>query len=184
LKEVLCEADSKHIIIFAAAGNDGRNLDIPFPASLDIVFCVGATDGHGNRKSFSPPQKGVEKYSTLGEAVSAASNPDESCKCNPCCYSSERRDGTSTATPIAAGIAALFIDYTRSLNDPTYYAGNRESMRKLLLKMSEGSGGSSYRYLTPWRLGNLSQRAEFCESIKDIIKSPPGHISFSDATER
>jgi hypothetical protein len=64
-------------------------------------------------------------------------------------YATERKDGTSSATPIAAGIAALFIEYSHrnGLGD----AGSHESMLKLFSAMSAESG-DTYRLLRPWTL--------------------------------
>jgi hypothetical protein len=79
------------VLIFASASNTGANFPI----------------------TFSPPIKGDEKYSAPGEAILGAcpKSPFNRPGYDPKTQTI-RRYGTSTSTPIAAGIAALFIDYT------------------------------------------------------------------------
>ena len=166
ITNILNYAVSHGILVFASAGNDGENTPIPFPARLNNVFCIGATDGLGKPKNFSPSAKGIEIYSTLGEAVSAASDPEN---CSLDCFSSQRRDGTSVACPIAAGIAALFLDYTRRFGDSLYDAGNWTTMRKLFLGMS---GGKEYGYLTPWQLVSPLEPQTFANKIQETIRNP------------
>src|SRR5271155_4301030 len=111
LIEALNEARGQGITILASASNEGANDTISFPARLPSVICIGSADGKGRRSSFSPPFVGEEKYSALGEGVLGATPiriGDEAGTEGYC-----RRTGTSTAVAIAAGIAALLIDYTR-----------------------------------------------------------------------
>jgi subtilisin family serine protease len=173
IKKALKLANSKGIIALAAAGNEGLNRNISFPASMDGVFCIGATDGLGNRRKFSAWDPDVEMYATLGEAVSGARDTHKPCACLKPCLSHQRKDGTSAATPVAAGIAALFIEYSRSFDDNGYEAGSPENMRKLFLEMSkDASPGSMYRYLTPWRISPTDDRPKFREAVQRIIKNP------------
>ena len=78
-----------------------------------MVLCIGAADGMGNRSDFTSYKSGVEKYTALGVAVNGAKVPFYEDKK----LLEVRRSGSSTATPIAAGIAALLIDYTRQRLD-------------------------------------------------------------------
>jgi hypothetical protein len=70
---------------------------------------------------------------------------NSSCDC-----ATKRFDGTSTATPIAAGIAALFIEYIRRLPNQVKDKNRHESMLKLFFKMSKEYPGETYCFLTPW----------------------------------
>jgi subtilisin family serine protease len=134
--------------VFASASNVGANDRITFPAIIDGVFCIGSADSYGNRSAFSPPFKGVEKYSALGEAVSAAC-PGSQSQLPGYKESNKtiRRDGTSTATPIAAGIAALLIAFTQKFFDKGKGADIYENMRKIFIAMSEATTEKDYRYL-------------------------------------
>jgi subtilisin family serine protease len=165
----LNRAIENNILIFASASNDGANFDITFPARLRGVFCIGSADGKGHPSSFNPPKEGPEKYSALGEAVLGACPKNLSDQPG---YDPEtqtiRRDGTSTATAIAAGIAALFIDYTgERRRDST-----DENIRKLFARMSKMTVKKDYRYLAPW---SLFQGKDPYNEIKTIMENPLGN---------
>lgn len=169
LAQAIEAAYERGIIVVASPSNDGRNKDIvDFPARMDKVFCIGAADGKGNTSIFNPPTEGVEKYSTLGEqvlgAVKGASEEIHN--------TMARRDGASTATAIAAGLIALFLEYIRQFSDRIKGPDNFNQMRKILLAMSSRSAGEPYRYLNPWTL--LRANHNLKETIKDILQKPPG----------
>lgn len=162
-------AYERGVIIVASASNDGRNKDVvDFPARMVNVFCIGAADGKGTPSKFNPPSKGVEKYSTLGEGVLGAFTGISEDRHS----TASIRHGSSTATPIAAGLIALFLEYIRQFTDPVKGPDNFHQVRKLLLAMSSASAGESYRYLNPWAL--LRATPDFRGTIKDIIRKPPG----------
>jgi subtilase family serine protease len=160
------------ILVFASASNHGANYPITFPARLQGIFCIGSAEGLGAQSSFNPPFEGVEKYSVLGEAVSGACPKSLS---NRPGYDSTtqtiRRSGTSTATPIAAGIAALFIDYSWQLMDGNA-ACTYENVRKLFTSMSPATVGKDYRYLSPWSLFEVGQDSQNRNKITNIISKP------------
>jgi hypothetical protein len=167
--DALRRAKSMGVIVLASASNQGANHPITFPARLkNIVFCVGAADGKGNPSAFNPPFIGEEKYSALGEAVLGAVPGNQ--------Y--RRKDGTSTATPIAAGIAAVLIDFTRQFIDMPKGPEIYETMRKLFIKMSEATVEQPCRYLAPWYLINPGEGSR--KIIKSICEKPAGmYISFT-----
>src|SRR5436309_387379 len=71
IERALIKAHKANILFTASASNEGANGPITFPANLPIVICIGAADGKGTRSEFTSYKSGVEKYSTLGVAVSA-----------------------------------------------------------------------------------------------------------------
>ena len=160
------------ILIFASASNTGANYPITFPARLQGIFCIGSADGLGAPSTFNPPFEGEEKYSTLGEAVQGACLEHLS---NQPGYDTEtrtiRRNGTSTATSIAVGIAALFIDYTWQFMDGKA-AWTYENIRKLFTHVSKATFGKDYRYITPWSL--FEDGRDFETDIKNILERPLG----------
>jgi hypothetical protein len=175
----LNEAHRKGVVIFASASNNGLNEPISFPARMDNIFCIGATDGLGNRSPFTTPQREIEMFATLGEQVTAALDLD-ACRKD---HSSKREDGTSVATPIAAGIASLLLDLLRQaalIGPGSKPQSNRDIIRKLFLAMSKLSMDTSYRYLAPWSLiqSHISSREArkdlFVKEIERVLRNPPG----------
>ena len=161
LADVFQTAKKKGIIILASASNEGANRPITFPARLkNTVFCIGAADGKGYASPFNPPFLGEEKYSALGEAVIGASPGNKYV----------RKDGTSTATPIAAGIVAILVDFTRQFMDVAKGSENYERIRRLFIKMSEATVEQPYRYLAPQSFFGAGKNSR--EIIKLICETP------------
>lgn len=58
IEETIKTPESKKIVMFAAASNTGGNGEIAsWPARMDQVMCIYATDGLGNRCDFTPNGK-------------------------------------------------------------------------------------------------------------------------------
>jgi len=164
IRSALTRAVENDVIVLASASNNGLNDPIPFPANIGPpVFCIGSADSTGRRSNYSPVAKGVEKFSVVGEGVVGASISNRG---------TARINGTSTATPVAAGIASLLIAYTRQF-DPSNDAAHYDRMRKLFLAMSRDSKGRSYRFLAPWSLFELEDESQRRALFKSIISGPP-----------
>jgi hypothetical protein len=161
IESVIEEAYQQGIIMIASASNNGKNKRISFPARLQNVFCIGASDCFGhpakfNPNAFNPFDIHVEKFSVLGTEVEGADwhecRPDQQ---PPETHNTlRRRSGTSTATAIATGISALSHEYILQLEDPVRGPENTERLRALFYAMSLGDVGQPYRYLAPWEVIN------------------------------
>src|SRR4051812_7720658 len=82
-------------LFFAAARNDGANMNMAWPARADEVFGINSTDGNGLPSSFNPSCNEYSRiFHALGEAVPVWGPRAGS---RPAKYLS----GTSCATPIA-----------------------------------------------------------------------------------
>lgn len=100
----------KQILFFAAAANDGGNREEMFPANNTFVLSIRGSDSKGWAQSFNPPPDYNAKtcFMTLGLNVPGASLTKSEDEGADVC-----RSGTSVATPIAAGIAAMLLGYAR-----------------------------------------------------------------------
>jgi len=178
-------------VIIAAAGNQGgNNHGIAFPANLDRVIGIKATDSYGNNSTFNTWGPGT--FQTLGENVLSMWR---SYKEKGNVILQQRSSGTSVATPIAAGIAALVLEFTRQpedRNDGTGYLklcrerinndGRTEAMKRIFYGMSKskGKGAREYRYIVPWNVlragrsnkANHSDRLMAAMELWNFLENP------------
>jgi type VII secretion-associated serine protease mycosin len=89
-------AIGQDIVVVAAAGNYSKAALIGYPAAIDGVLVVGATDRNGKHASFSVVDKKVD-ICAPGKDITTAEPKNR--------YADV--DGTSVASPIVAGAAAL-----------------------------------------------------------------------------
>ncbi|KAK3942414.1 peptidase S8/S53 domain-containing protein [Diplogelasinospora grovesii] len=160
--EAILEARAKNVLVFAAAGNEGGNQGVFWPAKLPDVIRINAADCNGNAASFSPTDGAQRRICTLGEAVPSC-EPDTNNN-----NETVHRSGTSFATPIAAAIAAIvlgFIDGADSLDLPEDFKGSegfkglkrrlrtRSGMESVLCKTCVLQGEekrAGFSYIAPW----------------------------------
>ncbi|KAF7552213.1 hypothetical protein G7Z17_g4462 [Cylindrodendrum hubeiense] len=109
ISKALHKTDQR-ILFFAAAANDGGNRAEMFPASSGQVLSIRGSDEFGWPQRFNPPPDYNAKtcFMTLGVDVPGASLSTSEDQGADVCQS-----GTSVATPIAAGIAAMLLGYAR-----------------------------------------------------------------------
>ena len=137
------------IVVLAPAISQSNGGSILFPANLPGVFCIGSANGMGDPSYFNPGIVGKEMYSALGEGVLGTSVKHQSYSHDTSLYVC--KDGTSIATIVAAGIAAILSDYVKNNFDGVKCV-NYELMRKMFMKLSEATLDQPYRYLAPWRV--------------------------------
>jgi len=168
---------------------------------MDKVLCIGAANGKGRLADSTPVRGKHLKFSTPGVAVNGATITERTQKHhviqvsdigdaiypskkaeNPTYHKTmTRADGSSTATPIAAGIAALFLEYIRQFS--TLDSLKRgEYVEKLFVKMSGTPiGNDEYQFLAPWRLldGRIKMDAnQRWAVIEEILNSAVGRNPF------
>lgn len=133
----LNRAHSANILVLAASSNGGRSTKTLFsyPAREESVMAIGAARGNYKTDAvFSPPAVWYKpNFLVLGEAV-----PLYDSKGNPV-PSIKRLSGTSFATPIAAGIAALVL---QAIWHPQRYGASPRSCPRLesILRSAAGMG--------------------------------------------
>lgn len=129
-QNIINEAYSEGVAIFAAAGNDSRQ-DADYPACYNHVISVAATDRNNERASFSNYNKMVD-LSAPGVGIWSTSNKNSSG------YVS--MDGTSMACPVAAGEAAVILSGNNDIYNMT--GGQRVDTLEKLMKSNAIKAGS------------------------------------------
>ena len=143
------EAINNETLVFAAASNNGTQRDMTFPAWLEGVVCVNSANSNGVPSDFNPEMKGANNFSILGENVKSAWITEGNKK------PYKRMSGTSVATPIAAGVAAVVLEYALQ-NEPNSFIKDLEflkyynGMTEVFDAMSREKYG--YRNVVPWKI--------------------------------
>jgi subtilisin family serine protease len=166
LRAVIDRAKTKNVLIFAATSNEGIRRGIAYPARADEVIAIDAADVYGSPSKFNPPQgEKTQRFMVLGEAVRSAWPTSLNDDWNEEGW--KRMSGTSFATPIAAAIAGLILEFSRQRplcfdkkveNHLKSVAGMREVFSKLFsLKTADSS---HFKYLDPFQLFHCISREE------------------------
>lgn len=104
LQKAIEYADSKNVILVAAAGNEGPGPQtVGYPARYPQVLSVAAID----------PNRKVAKFSSRGPEVDIAAPGVDILSCYPP-KNYAKLSGTSMATPFVAGVVALLLAYNKS----------------------------------------------------------------------
>jgi hypothetical protein len=118
IENAYADTRANGMVHFASAGNDGSGT-ISYPSSISSVNSVGAANRFGQRSSFSQYGPGL-KYLAPGEQIYTT---DRTGSAGGVPGDYELVDGTSFASPYAAGIAALILS-----QNPSYTADQVESV--------------------------------------------------------
>lgn len=121
--------NTDHLFIVVAAGNDNHDASENSPASADVVV-VGATTAQDLRASFSNFGQPVKLFAP-GDTITSL------CTKNRLCVMS----GTSMATPIVAGIAAVEWAKQSHLTprELWQFMGNKRAVRNVLRNIPHGT---------------------------------------------
>lgn len=166
IRDAVEKAQNEGVIIFAASSNDGaiEGQEAAFPARMvGKVIKISSADGRGAASKFNPPPStSNDNFSILGEAVKSAwpKALNETCE--------KRGTGTSVATPIAAGTAALVLEFARQLSGPDELTPISKSeilwryygMRAVFALMSRDSSKDGFNWIRPWALFSNEQTTE------------------------
>lgn len=129
VQKVVDEAYEKGIALFVSAGNDGGSV-MCYPAACKHVICVAAIDNNNQRASFSNYGSWVD-LSAPGVNIWSTANKNDGF---------EMMSGTSQASPVAAGEAAVIL--SSGLLDDKSGSAKVDALESLMKKntVSAGSG--------------------------------------------
>lgn len=148
---------SRPILVFAAASNNGSRRDVTFPAWMRGVICVNSANADGKPSTFNPDFDAARAFTILGENVRSTWTTYKKEESTSEQVTHKVMSGTSVATPIAAGVAALILEYTIQndpeswildcLDDLKQYDGIATVFDTMAKKSLEG-----YKNIVPWNL--------------------------------
>jgi subtilisin family serine protease len=178
LRTALRKCSENDVLVFAATSNDDLESEsgMAYPARDDRVIAIDAASARGEWLPFNPSRDNefkTHRFTALGQGIKTdfptQLDSQEGWK---------RMDGTSAATPVAAGIAALVLEFARQ--PPLGYAPKvaellkrPEAMREVLAGViaARHSKNGEYRHLVPTRLFKV----EWEEEDTDDWYSSKGH---------
>ena len=167
ISDAMLFAHSKKVIMFAAASNEGRSRPgdgMPWPASALEVISVHSGVGRPSYETRTPCSAlhGPAVW-TLGEAVES-DWPLALSKARK-----QRKSGASIATPIAAAIAAVIIDYIKSMGflEKPYNTELRSlnGIYKVLKHITDDQG-----WLQPWGLFGQDDDDYIAKTIRKKLR--------------
>lgn len=152
--EQINEARQKHILVFAAASNDGRlkpDYGV-YPAWEPTVFCINASSGSGKKWDRNPLHSDDKvNLMFLGQEVCILDSKNK-----PEFPNEERLTGTSFAAPIAAATAALVLDLVRwqvsNIPKVERCLKTYEGMSAVFQAMSGKPTKDGYYHVMPWNM--------------------------------
>jgi thermitase len=142
-------AQGKGALVIAAAGNDGIN-KVNYPAAYPKVIAVGATDQNDSKASFS--NSGVDL-----DIVAPGVSLTNASALGITAYQSS--SGTSVATPLVSGLAALLLSRNPAMTAQDSYDAIVNSADKV-----SGMSGNTWTVGYGW--GRLNARAAL-EQFRD-----------------
>ncbi|HEX5175583.1 MAG TPA: S8 family peptidase [Chthoniobacteraceae bacterium] len=154
-------AASKGKFIIAAAGNDGRDQSVNYPARWRDTIAVAAVDENGR----------LSKFSSRGEEVDIAA-PGENILSTWLRGGYARLSGTSMATPFVAGVVALALAAHRQVERITTPLRTVRELREHLARTATDAGPSGKDPGYGWGLINPDALLAFDADDSDRLVSP------------
>ena len=162
LEQAIKYADSKGVLIIAAAGNDKQ---IQYPAAYDEVIAVGSVSKDGDISKNSADDERVE-LAAPGEAVKSACFLDGTLQVS----------GTSVAAPHVTGVAAVLWAKDKSKSKEFI----RDLLKETSKKLEDGSGLIDLQYAQN-KYDEFSKNYQEGIDNSDIIEKNPEKVeNFSE----
>jgi hypothetical protein len=182
IRRALLKAHATDVLIFAATGNNGNGNAIAFPACLDEVISVASTDGNHQLSNFVPDLRVGKRLCAIGEAIEAAWIDQEG---SATAHSSQgRKAGTSYATPVVAGVAAMVMDLIWSAKEHYEYQcqmlRTTQGMLAVLELMIWKDRKNETECLKPWMFFNETRWKSFSKREESYVGSADGFVILAD----
>ncbi|HDO27209.1 MAG TPA: hypothetical protein ENH02_03745, partial [Bacteroidetes bacterium] len=154
LEEEVAYAKNHNVLLFAAAGNEGFSNFISYPARMEDVIAVGATDENDEYTSFS--NKGPElEFAAPGVNITALENDGSV---------DGTAWGTSFSSPMVAATAALMLSVNPDLSD------NPDQVEQILKETAEKVGTQPYDengWNKYYGYGRINTYAAVCAALNE-----------------
>ena len=138
LEKAIEHAKSDNIVMIGSRGDRGGNREMVFPADLDEVISISSFTNLGKKTGSTETSA---QYFFQGENVSIPAEPSY-------LESQKRASGSSVATALAAGIAALTLS-CRRLGDDEKRVDRIKTVRSVFDRMTLPDQD---RYVRPWKV--------------------------------
>lgn len=162
-----------NILMFAASTNFGAVEDSPirFPARMKHkVICIHAADGIGDPSRGNPGSSSKQRnFSILGECVFIRNELDPASQKLLPVYES----GTSVATPIAAGVATLVLEFSQQ-DGLHQKVEDKEALKSfagmsaVLRRMSKAGRKSGFDFIEPSKVLDIGVGADEREQMGHV----------------
>ncbi|SPO03360.1 uncharacterized protein DNG_06043 [Cephalotrichum gorgonifer] len=147
-------------LVFAATSNFGTTRPMAFPSTDPHVIAINAADRYGFAAGTNPSIQDGKNLTILGVDMISAWISDAM---NPGVPQTHAMTGTSVATPVAAGVAALVLEFamqkdmldkqtTQILKSLLPKLKRTHGMKAVFQAMGRATGAREYLNIVPWKV--------------------------------